>query len=152
MTGQGLCYPCARQAELDDLPPREDILRYGGWRLVHAYNTSLLGWLVAVAERHVDPFSALNAGEAASLGPLVRAASAALTEELGGERTYVIVLGESVDHVHAHVVPRMSDLAEAQQGLGAFALLDRPETEWISEAERDRIALALRPRIQGLLN
>jgi len=64
----------------------------------------------------------------------------------------MIVLGESVDHVHAHVVPRMPDLAEAQQGLGVFTLLDRPATEWVSEAERDRLALALRPRIRELLN
>lgn len=119
---------------------------------MHAFNTSLPGWLVAVSMRHVRRFSELSDKEIAGFGPLVRAASAALERTVGCAKTYVVVLGEEVEHVHAHVIPRMPEFTEEVVGSGVFSLLSRPEDEWIPEAERDRLALALRPRIEEALD
>ncbi len=39
------CYPCEMNARIDDLPPRERVHAEGGWRIAHAFNVSLPGWL-----------------------------------------------------------------------------------------------------------
>jgi diadenosine tetraphosphate (Ap4A) HIT family hydrolase len=102
--------------------------------------------------RHVARFSELTDQEIAAFGPLVRAASHALEAIIGCAKTYVVVLGEEVDHVHAHVIPRMRDFGDEVVGTAVFTRLSRPEDEWIPEGERDRLALALRPRIEQALD
>ena len=34
------CYPCAMNALVGDLPPRESIVVETGWRLAHAFNST----------------------------------------------------------------------------------------------------------------
>jgi hypothetical protein len=43
-----------------------------GWRIAHAFGTSLPGWLVVVPRRHVIVLDELTAEEAADLGPPLR--------------------------------------------------------------------------------
>jgi diadenosine tetraphosphate (Ap4A) HIT family hydrolase len=150
----GECYPCAWNALLDELPPRERLVVYEGWRLAHAFNTSLAGWLVAMPLRHVESFAELTPAEAASFAVLTRAASAALVEIVGCAKTYVVILGEEPGfaHLHAHVVPRMPDLPDELKGTFVFRLLGGSQDNWISEDERDRLSLQLRGRIGAELN
>ena len=78
-----------------------------GWRVAHAFGTSLPGWLVVVPRRHVIALDELTAGEAADLGPLLRALTAAMRAVLGCGKTYVALFAEAegFEHVHFHVVP-----------------------------------------------
>ena len=80
------CYPCAWNARLDELPPRERIVVRDGWRLVHAFNTSLRGWLVLVPLRHVEAFADLDRSESATFSELTRLASAALRTSWAARR------------------------------------------------------------------
>jgi diadenosine tetraphosphate (Ap4A) HIT family hydrolase len=147
------CSACENNARLEELPPRENVAVRGGWRVAHAFNTTLFGWLVVIPLRHVERFAELNDGEAGAFAPLVRDLSRTLHDELGCAKTYVVVLGEQrgFEHLHAHVIPRMPELDEATMGTGVFSLLDRPENEWIPEPERDELAATLRRRLERVL-
>ena len=144
------CFSCEGNARLEELPPRERVVVAGGWRLVHAFDTSLPGWLVAVSLRHVTSVAALAPAEAAALGTLVRAASVALQAATGCAKTYAMLFAEKEGfaHLHVHVVPRMLDFDESVVGPRVFAFLGRPESEVVPAVERDRLALELRPLIE----
>ena len=53
------------------------------------------GWLVVVPRRHVIALDELTAEEAAGLGPLLRALTAAMRAVLGCGRSYVALFAES---------------------------------------------------------
>ena len=152
MTVEG-CFPCRWNARLDVLPPRERIVVRDGWRLVHAFNTSLPGGLVLVPLRHVESFAELTSAEAVAFARLARAATAALEEVVGCAKTYLMILGEEKGfaHLHAHVVPRMPDLPDDTKGTFIVRLLGVPEAEWVPEGERDALAHELRARIEPAL-
>ena len=46
------CFPCDQQASAER-PPREAVVETGHWRVAHAFDTSLAGWLVLLPTRHV---------------------------------------------------------------------------------------------------
>jgi diadenosine tetraphosphate (Ap4A) HIT family hydrolase len=124
-----------------------------GWRVAHAFNTSLPGWLVLVPLRHIERFGELTEHEAAALGPLALGCARALQLEVACEKTYLVQLGETqgFEHVHVHVIPRMAQFDDDTKGPGVFALLDRNEEEWIPESERDELAMRLRRRLERVL-
>ena len=145
------CYPCRHNA-LDPLllPPRERVYDDGLWRVAHAFNSALPGWMVVVARRHITSLSELTPTEAAALGPLLSALSDALQRVLGAQKAYVLFLAEATAfaHVHIHVVPRHASLPQDRRGAKIFAYLDQPETEWVSTVEMDRIADQIRPFLE----
>lgn len=139
------CYPCDQQARTD-LPPREDILHSDHWRVVHAFDSSLPGWLVLLPTRHVRSFTDLPPEAADELGGLVRRLSVALETVTGCLKTYLMQFSEAegFSHLHLHLVPRMSDQPASARGPRVFAYLGADEATRVSEAERDAIALRLR--------
>jgi diadenosine tetraphosphate (Ap4A) HIT family hydrolase len=137
------CYPCARTAELESLPPRERVFIGGGWRVAHAFNTSLPGWLVVVPMRHVERFDELTDDELRELGLLLRGCSRALRTVLGCSKTYVASFGKEVAHLHTHVIPRAHEWPPQLRGPHSFSLLAVVEDEWVPAEERDRLAHAL---------
>jgi diadenosine tetraphosphate (Ap4A) HIT family hydrolase len=142
------CFACGNTAA-SDLPVRERITQTQHWRLAHAFNTSLPGWLVLLPTEHITALSELDPGAAAELGPLLRDVSAALHEVVGCSKTYVILLAEAegFSHVHFHIVPRMPDLPDELRGPRIFALLGLPPDQCVSEAEMDRIGAAVGERV-----
>jgi diadenosine tetraphosphate (Ap4A) HIT family hydrolase len=118
----------------------------GVWRVAHAFNSALPGWLVVVPTRHVTALEDLTAEEVEPLGPLLRRCSLALRSTTGSLKSYLMFFAEAAgfEHLHIHVVPRPADLTPAQLGPGVFDFLARPEPEWVSETERDQLALDLR--------
>ncbi len=139
------CYSCEHNA-LTDPPAWESIARTNHWRVSHAIGTSLPGWLVVIPLRHVLALDELSEDESLELGPLLRNLTKALRAVVGCEKTYVMLLAEAegFGHVHFHVVPRMAWFTDDQRGPNVFTLLGRPEAEWVSESERDALAVALR--------
>jgi histidine triad (HIT) family protein len=65
-----------------------------------------LGHLFVEPRRHVVELGDLTSQEASSMGRLASAASSALRRSEGAEHVYAAVVGDSVEHLHLHLIPR----------------------------------------------
>ena len=117
MAEYGDCISCAFEQRVD-VPPRERIFLDAHWRVAHAFGTAQPGWLVVLPRRHVLSLDELSLAEAAALGPVLRAVTAALREVTGCVKTYVALCAEAegFGHVHFHVVPRPAGLDPQLRG------------------------------------
>ena len=144
MTTTKPCMTCELIDRRDrgEAPPWDMIHRADHWDLVHAYNTSLPGWLVLVARRHVAAIDELTDEEATELGILLRRSSAALRQVVGCVKTYVCQFAEQAEHphVHFHIVPRMAGQPDDRRGPRVFGYLGVPEDERVSEEKMNEIA------------
>jgi len=149
MVSDSLCFSCARNA-LPDLPPRERVYVGPRWRVAHAFGTSLPGWLVVLPRRHVVALDELSAEEAADLGPLLRAVTAALREVLGCSKTYVALFAEAEGfaHVHFHVVPRSPELDHSLRGPRVFSLLGGDPASHLPDQAMDQAAESIGQALQ----
>ncbi|MEU3463462.1 HIT family protein [Streptomyces sp. NPDC006733] len=140
------CYPCAEESRFDTLPPRERIAADAHWRVAHAIDTALPGWLVLVPRRHVTTVHDLTDAEAAALGTWQVGLSRALHRVTGCVKTYVVQFAEAegFSHVHFHIVPRMAELPRELRGPRVFGLLQRPDGERVPAERADDIARSLR--------
>jgi diadenosine tetraphosphate (Ap4A) HIT family hydrolase len=138
------CLSCRNNARRD-LPPRERVHEGLRWRVAHAFGTSLPGWLVVLPRRHVTALDQLTAEEAADLGPLLRAVTAALRDVTGCSKTYVALFAEAEghQHVHFHVIPRQPDLDPGLRGPRVFGLLGADPASEVPEPIRDQLAAEL---------
>ncbi len=145
------CRTCDLLARRDagDAPLWDAIVRTANWDVVHCDSTSLKGWIVLVARRHVAAVADLDDEEASSLGPLLRDVSRSLHELVGCEKTYVVQFAEHPQHrhVHVHVIPRSSAMAEDERGPGVFQFLGVPEQDRVPEEEMNALAATLRQRL-----
>ena len=125
-----------------DRPAREQVVVTDHWRVAHAFDTSLPGWLVVLPHEHVASLSELSEPAALELGPLLSGLSRALERVTGCTKAYVLFLAEAegFSHVHLHVVPRMPDQPPEERGPRIFSRLGRPETERVPAAEMDALA------------
>ncbi|MFE2323435.1 HIT family protein [Streptomyces sp. NPDC059385] len=143
------CYACSKEAEFDALPPRECVVHDEHWRVAHAFNSALPGWLVLLPRRHVAAVHDLTDAEASALGMWQVTLSRALRSVTGCTKTYVVQFAEAEGfaHVHFHIVPRMADLQPEHRGPGVFELLRRPEQERVAAGCADRVAQSLRAHL-----
>lgn len=148
------CDTCARLAQRDagHAPLWDAIYRTPHWDLVHAYNTSLRGWLVLVVRRHIEAVDEMGDVEALELGRLLRNVSRALKATTGCQKTYVMQFAESPSHphVHFHIVPRMADQPEDHKSTRIFKYLGVPQAERVSEAEMTALAEQIRAHMTAL--
>ena len=142
------CFSCAQHAAAL-LPPREDVVHTDHWRVAHAFNSTLPGWLVLVPTRHITSFTELTPQAADELGGLVRRLAAALEAVTGCLKTYLMQFSEAegFTHLHLHLVPRLPDQPDDVRGPRIFSYLTDDETQWLTEAERDTISLSVRDAI-----
>jgi len=139
------CFFCDQQAAAT-LPPRDDVVRTDHWRVAHAFNSTLPGWLVLLPTRHVLSFTDLTPGAADEHGGLIRRLSAALHAVTGCVKTYLMQFSEAegFSHLHLHLVPRLPDQPEHARGPRTFVYLTDDQTQWLSATKHDAIALRLR--------
>jgi diadenosine tetraphosphate (Ap4A) HIT family hydrolase len=144
------CYAC-RTTRSQSLPVRDEVYRSDDWRVAHAFDTSLPGWLVVLPTRHVSSMGQLSPSAAEELGRLLRALSLALERRLGATKAYVMFFAEAEGfaHLHVHVVPRMPDQPATERGPSIFARLGGPDQ--LSTDERDRVSAQLRETLTGIL-
>jgi diadenosine tetraphosphate (Ap4A) HIT family hydrolase len=146
-----VCNTCERitQRDTGEAPLWDNIHRAHYWDVVHAYNTSLYGWLVLVARRHITAIDELTEDEALELGKLIRLVSIILKELTGCSKTYVIQFAEAAGHphVHFHIVPRMDDLPTDHRGPNIFKYLGVADEERVSEDAMNQLALQVRQRL-----
>jgi diadenosine tetraphosphate (Ap4A) HIT family hydrolase len=136
------CYVCSNNERVGDLPPREQVVVEGGWRVAHAFDSALPGGLVLVPTRHVTALHELTEAEAGVMGRLLVRLSAALREVVGCEKTYVMLFAEAhgFGHLHYHVVPRMPEFEPSQVGPQAFTFLGKDERERVPFPAQDELA------------
>ena len=143
-----LCLTCdlVRRRDRGEAPLWDSIHRTAHWDVVHSYNTSLPGWLVLVARRHITAIDELTDEEAAELGVLLRRASAALRQVTGCGKTYVCQFAEQAEHphVHFHVIPRLADQPDDRRGPRVFGYLGVPDEERVGEERMNAIAAEVR--------
>jgi diadenosine tetraphosphate (Ap4A) HIT family hydrolase len=144
------CYACDQHAAAA-LPPREDVVHTEHWRVAHAFNSTLPGWLVLLSTRHVTSFTQLTPGAADELGGLVTRLSAALEAVTGCVKTYLMQFSEAegFSHLHLHLVPRLPNQPEYARGPNVFRCLADDRDRWLPTTERDHVALALRAALEG---
>lgn len=132
-------------------PLWDSIWRTAHWDIVHALDTSLPGWIVLVARRHVASIDQLEPAEAGELGEFIQSVSAALRTLVGCEKTYVMQFAEAPGHghVHFHIVPRMADLPDYYKGARIFNYLGVSEEERLSDDVMNDIGLRLRNLLTG---
>jgi len=120
------------------------------WRVAHAFDSALPGWLVVLPSRHAVAIAELRPEEAAQLGPMLIDVSRALAVVTGCLKTFVLQLAEAEGfaHVHFHVVPRAAGLPDDVRGPRVFSLIGRPVGERVAEDEQDRLALALATQLE----
>ena len=142
------CESCRliRRRDAGEAPLWDNIYRSEFWDVVHAYNSSLLGWLVLVCRRHIEALDAMTAAEARELGQLLLHVSQALKLRLGCEKTYVMQFAEALEHrhVHFHVVARMPDQAPEDKSYRIFRHLGASHELQCSEAALNALAAAIR--------
>jgi diadenosine tetraphosphate (Ap4A) HIT family hydrolase len=143
------CYSCNGNADIDQLPLRERIAVDEFWRVAHAFDSTLPGWLVLLPRRHVTEIAGLSDAEAASLGTWQVHLSQALQAVTGCAKTYVAQFAEAEGfaHVHFHIVPRPADLAHDQRGPRVFGLLGSKDRPRVSVATMDGLATELSARL-----
>lgn len=143
------CYTCELTARRDagTAPLWDCIQRTSNWDIVHSYNTSLPGWLVLIARRHIASIDEMSVAEATALGPLLRQTSIALKAVMGCSKTYVVQFAEAPGHphVHFHVIPRMADLPAERRSNNIFSYLGVPVEERVSEEAMNEIARKIQP-------
>jgi diadenosine tetraphosphate (Ap4A) HIT family hydrolase len=139
------CFSCDQQGA-GSLPPGDDVLHTAYWRVAHAFNSTLPGWLVLVPIRHVTSFSELTPEAADELGGLIRRLGAALEAVTGCVKTYLMQFSEAqgFSHLHLHLVPRLADQPDEARGPKVFVYLSDDQAEWLTPDERDTIAVSLR--------
>ena len=100
--------------------------------------------------RHVLALDELTAAEAAGLGLLLRALTAAMREVLGCKKTYVALFAEATgfEHVHFHVVPREPGLPEELHGPRVFGLLGGDPAHHVPGNVMDQVAASVGQALQ----
>ncbi len=126
----------------------DSVHRGENWDVVHAYGTSVEGWLVLVPRRHIESVADLTPVEATELGPLLVELSRAVQVVIGCDKTYVAQFAEHPDHRHVHfrVIARARDLDSEFVGPQVFTIANTLDD--ISETRRDEIAAALQSELR----
>jgi len=147
MTTRADCYTCVQDAGLraGQSPLRECIAADELWRVAHAFDTAIPGWLVLIPRRHVTSLAELTDAEAAVLGSWQVRVSRAQRTVLGCQKTYVAQFAEveGFSHVHFHIVPRQADLASELRGPRIFQLLGPADRPVVSEQQVAEVSAAL---------
>ena len=156
-TSAAECAICAgpeRDAELG----RVEVWRDDHWRVSLSQHTATRGFAYLEPIRHIPYLADLDGPEAATFGPAIARASAALREASGAPLVYAYVFGGGIPHLHVHLVPNRpedavnrniltGELEERKLPSGATEVTskdhpDLPESEIEAVNERVRELLA----------
>ncbi|CAM5215637.1 Diadenosine tetraphosphate (Ap4A) HIT family hydrolase OS=Ureibacillus acetophenoni OX=614649 GN=SAMN05877842_106199 PE=4 SV=1 [Ureibacillus acetophenoni] len=108
-----------------------------------------LGHLMIDLKRHVPSLGDMNQSEASAFGVAMARISKALKESENAEHIYAVVSGNSVKHVHMHIIPRYPNTPK--EFWAPFAVYDAPnarmgdEEEVVSLCERIKTYLENNP-------
>ena len=147
------CHTCELVMRRDEgrAPLWDSIYRTDHWDIVHCNDTSLRGWLILVARRHIAALDEMNTQEASELGLLIHGVSSALKSAVGCAKTYVVQFAEAAghQHVHFHLIPRMPDQPDDSRGVRVFRHLGVADSDRISEQVMNDIGQRIRASLSS---
>lgn len=101
-----------------------------------------LGHLMIDLKRHAPTLGDMTLNEAKAFGVIVAKVSKALMESEGAEHIYSLVSGNSVPHLHMHIVPRYPGTPE--QYWGPMAVREWSEAPIGGEVETTELCLRIK--------
>jgi diadenosine tetraphosphate (Ap4A) HIT family hydrolase len=104
MTASPDCLLC-RGTDGDPELDRVEVWRDALWRLSMSRRGSTLGFAYLEPIRHIPHLADLDGPEAATFGPAIAKASAALREASGAGLVYAYLFGGGIPHLHVHLAP-----------------------------------------------
>jgi diadenosine tetraphosphate (Ap4A) HIT family hydrolase len=116
------------------------------WRIRHANETNILGYLILESKRHLLDLSQADESELLSYGPLLGALMKAIRSVTDCQRVYTFTLAEMVPHFHVHLIPRTASIPRAYRGRGIMSYPLQPTADkelMVQTCDRLRRALKL---------
>lgn len=111
------CLLC-RVSEADAFFPRQRVWENDIWRLSVVLQGAIAGFAHLEPRRHIPFITDLDGDEAATLGPVLARATAALRGATAAEKVYVYVFGDRIPHLHFNLAPhRPGDALVGGSGL-----------------------------------
>ncbi|GAB4056594.1 hypothetical protein GCM10028775_56320 [Catellatospora paridis] len=144
MLPDGDCLLC-RPADADKFFNRRRVWEDEHWRLSVVLRGAVAGFAHLETRRHIPYITDLAAPEAATLGPVLARATAAVREATGADKVYVNVFGDRVPHLHFNLAP-----CHPGGPLVGGAGQVRPDAPAASPAAHDAAAKAVRRLLTGL--
>lgn len=149
-----ICAGPVRDAELD----RAEVWRDGHWRLSVSRHSATRGFGYLEPIRHIPYLADLDGPEAATFGPAIARASAAIREASGAPLVYAYVFGGGIPHLHVHLAANApagvlstniisGEVEERKLPSGATEITSRDQPD-LPEPE----VSALNQRIRELMN
>ncbi len=119
------------------------------WVVDHSMSPVLFpGFLIAKLKRHCENLSELTGDEMAALAATLKLTCTALEKVLRPAKTYVCSFGESVQHVHFYVIPRLPGMPS--NGLDVLRRMFEGKEWAASDEEAAAVAEQVRSEIQLL--
>jgi diadenosine tetraphosphate (Ap4A) HIT family hydrolase len=143
------CAICARgDGDVELL--REEVWADDGWRLSMSTEGYTIGFAYLEPLRHIPHIEDLDGPEAASFGPVLARACAALKAATEAERIWIYVFGGGIPHLHVHLAPHREgdalnsaiirgEMDDVPLPSGAHQLISREFPEQPAEAIREAI-------------
>ena len=143
------CAICARGAGDAELL-REEVWADELWRLSMSTEGYTVGFAYLEPLRHIPHVEELDGPEAASFGPILARACAALKAATEAERIWIYVFGGGIPHLHVHLAPHREgdalnsaiirgEMDDVPLPSGAHQLISREFREQPGEAIREAI-------------
>jgi len=125
------------------VPPGGHLVDDGVWRVGHGPTPWWpAGTLLVESYRHFLDHADLDAGEAASLGPLLGRLTRVLKQATGAPRIHVFSCMEGTAHFHTWLVPRTGDVAIGRTFIGDPGYCTEAEAEAVVERVRALLGAA----------
>ena len=83
------------------------------------------GHCTVITKRHITSVSELTAKEFQSIGDLIGKISRALEKYYDAEKTYILSIGDKVNHFHFHLLPKL----KGQKSMGVYCFEKLAEAE-----------------------
>ena len=127
----GECFVCQKHRGEIDVPGgtvyEDDLVYSSHIKMADGRTSAYPGILFVEPRRHVPGMGDLMTTEAERVGLVVSRLARALEASEGAERTYVLVLGHHVPHLHVWLVPRYPGTPPDLFGLQLLEWRDAPK-------------------------